>query len=226
MNKKHRNLPLMIIPIVCAAALLILSIVLIKSFITPRRVYRYPEDCLVCLDAGHGGSDVGAVGENDRYEKDDNLRLTMRVGEILGNMGIRVCFTRETDEYVTLKDRAKFANRQGAGMFVSIHRNSAEPDARGIEAWIESTDPKPDRALADKLLDEVEKAGFGKNRGVHTGFRGKATSDYAVNSRTNMPSVLLEVGFISNEEDNMLFDENFDRCALAIAGAIYKVIND
>ena len=73
----------------------------------------------IMMDAGHGGRDPGAV-YNGRQEKDDALRLTLAVGEILQNNGIDVQYTRTTDVYQTPYEKAMEANRAGVDFFVSI----------------------------------------------------------------------------------------------------------
>ena len=76
---------------------------------------------LIGLDAGHGGSDPGAV-YNGRNEKDDNLRLALAVGDILKNKGVDVVYTRTDDIYETPFKKATDANDAGADYFVSFHR--------------------------------------------------------------------------------------------------------
>ena len=78
----------------------------------------------IILDAGHGGYDNGAQ-YNGRKEKDDNLSLTLAVGEILANSGIEVGFTRVEDVYQSPVDKARIANQQDGDFLVSIHRNSS-----------------------------------------------------------------------------------------------------
>ena len=91
----------------------------------------------VMLDAGHGGSDPGAV-YNGRQEKDDTLRLTLAVGEILQNNGIDVEYTRTTDVYESPFEKAMEANNAGVDFFVSIHRNSFPTDNQvmGVESLV------------------------------------------------------------------------------------------
>ena len=79
------------------------------------------------LDSGHGGSDPGAVYRG-RREKDDTLRLTLAVGEILQENGIEVLYTRTTDVYLSPYERAVEANQAGVDFFLSIHRNSYPTD--------------------------------------------------------------------------------------------------
>lgn len=177
----------------------------------------------VCLDAGHGGSDVGAE-YNGRYEKDDNLRLTLAVGEILKDNGVNVIYTRKDDEFVELEDRAEFANKKHATYFVSIHRNSADAKVSGVEIWIENTAAVYEENMAKNILDKIDEVGYGENRGVKRGYQGNSSANYLVNSATEMPSCLVEMGFITTEEDNTLFDENFDAYAQAIAEGIMESI--
>ena len=91
----------------------------------------------IMLDAGHGGSDPGAVYKG-RQEKDDNLSLTKAVGEILEKNGVKVLYTRTEDEYLTPFERAKQANEADVDYFISFHRNSS-PQAnqyQGVEVLV------------------------------------------------------------------------------------------
>ena len=72
----------------------------------------------VCIDAGHGGYDVGATN-GERYEKDDNLRLAKAVEAELKARGINTIMTRSDDSYVSLEDRCKTANKKKADLFIS-----------------------------------------------------------------------------------------------------------
>ena len=91
----------------------------------------------IMLDAGHGGRDPGAVYQG-RQEKDDTLRLTLAIGEILQNNGIDVEYTRTTDIYESPLQKAQEANAAGVDFFVSIHRNSFPTDnvVSGVESLI------------------------------------------------------------------------------------------
>ncbi len=175
----------------------------------------------VCLDAGHGGSDVGAE-YNGRYEKDDNLKLTLAVGEILKDNGIKVIYTRKDDKFVELEERAAYANKKKATFFVSIHRNSAEAQVSGVEIWIENTAPVYEEKMAKNILGKIDEVGYGSSRGVKRGYQGDTSLNYLVNSATDMPSCLVEMGFITTEKDNELFDKNFDEYARAIAEGIME----
>ncbi|HAS37376.1 MAG TPA: hypothetical protein DCS04_02005 [Ruminococcaceae bacterium] len=186
--------------------------------------YTYSGDPYICLDAGHGADDVGAAS-GERYEKDDDLRLTLKIKENLEKMGVKVYLTREDDSDVTLKDRCKSANKKHCTLFISVHRNSAEDkNANGIEAWV-SKNPKGDEEqLAENLVENICKLTDQQNRGIKKGFRDNTFGDYYINSDTDMPSLLLEVGFITNDKDNKAFDEKLDETAETIAKTIYDHI--
>lgn len=174
-------------------------------------------DYRIALDAGHGGSDPGAVYK-DRQEKDDTLDLTLAVGDILKKNGIDVYYTRTTDEYETPFKKATDANNSGADLFVSIHRNSSENPNQysGVETLVYS-DTGLKAEVARNINNQLEDAGF-KNLGVDE------RKNLVVLKRTKMPAVLVEAGFINNDKDNYLFDEEFDSIAQAIADGILESI--
>lgn len=174
-------------------------------------------DYRIALDAGHGGSDPGAVYK-DRREKDDTLDLTLAVGDILKKNGIDVYYTRTTDEYETPFKKATDANNSGANLFVSIHRNSSENPNQysGVETLVYS-DTGLKAEVARNINNQLEDAGF-KNLGVDE------RKNLVVLKRTKMPAVLVEAGFINNDKDNYLFDEEFDSIAQAIADGILESI--
>jgi|GEM_PF-419049 len=178
----------------------------------------YSDDLLIAIDAGHGGWDNGASW-NGRLEKDDNLRLALEVQKQLLAQGIRVLMTRDTDIYVTLADRADMANQANADLFVSLHRNSYiehTPSTNGVENFIYLTAPlETSGRAAQYVLDQVVNVGVQSNRGVQRG-------NYYVVRRTNMPAMLLEMGFIIDEIDNQLFDEHLVEYAAAITKGIMQ----
>ncbi len=173
----------------------------------------------IMLDAGHGGRDPGAV-YNGRQEKDDTLRLTLAVGEILQNNGLDVEYTRTTDVYETPFQKAMEANEAGVDFFVSIHRNSFPQDnvVSGVESLVYNKEGVK-YEMAQNINAQLETVGF-VNLGVD------ARPNLVVLKRTKMPAVLVEVGFLNSETDNQLFDNNFDDIAKAIADGILVTIND
>lgn len=167
----------------------------------------------VILDAGHGGADFGATYLG-RMEKDDNLRLTLAIGDILQNAGVNVLYTRTEDVYESPAQKAIEGNSSGADYFVSIHRNSSPYDNQytGVESLVFNRYGAAAR-MAENINHQLELVGF-VNQGVNE------RTNLAVLRRTNMPAVLVEVGFINTDRDNILFDSRFQEIAQAIADGI------
>lgn len=171
----------------------------------------------IMLDAGHGGRDSGAV-YNGRQEKDDSLALTLAVGELLQERGVDVLYTRTTDVYESPYQKAMEANAAGADFFISIHRNSS-PEANtysGVESLVYNKSGIK-LEMAENINEQLEAVGF-VNLGV------KERPGLVVLRRTRMPAVLVEVGFINSDTDNMLFDNNFNDIALGIAEGILDTL--
>ena len=173
----------------------------------------------IMLDAGHGGANPGAVYEG-RQEKDDNLALTLAIGELLQNNGIDVQYTRTTDVYQTPLEKAQIANRAGVDFFVSIHRNSFPEDnvVSGVESLVYDLSGVK-YEMAQNINDQLETVGF-VNLGV------QARPNLIVLRRTQMPAVLVEAGFLNSDIDNQLFDANFDAIAQAIANGILETLGE
>ena len=114
----------------------------------------------IMLDAGHGGRDPGAVF-NGRQEKDDTLRLTLAIGEILQNNGVDVEYTRTTDVYTSPYERAMKANNAGVDFFISIHRNSFPTDNEvfGVESLVYDLSGIKYQ-MAQDINDQLEAIGF------------------------------------------------------------------
>ena len=169
------------------------------------------------LDAGHGGSDSGAV-YNGRLEKNDNLRITLAVGERLARSGERVLYTRTDDSTVDLTYRSTMANSAGATYFVSFHRNSASTVGRGVEVYYYTGLSAQSTAarMAAPVQDALVACGF-HNRGVKQ-------AKFSVLRRTSMPAILVELAFINNEAENAKLDAEFDRIADAIASALLSFV--
>ena len=173
----------------------------------------------IIVDAGHGGYDGGA-SYNGRLEKDDTLKLALAVGEILSGMGYEVDYTRTTDVYDSPVQKARIGNESNANLFVSIHRNSSpEPNIyKGVQTLVYE-DAGLKANLARSVNNELEKVGY---RNINVVER----PNLAVLRRTKMPAILVEVGFINNDEDNNRFDSKFDETAMAIAAGIDDVIRE
>ncbi len=182
----------------------------------------------VVIDAGHGGKDPGAVYKNENgeiilAEKDINLKIANKVYEILQADGINVKSTRTTDKFLELKEITDIANGYDADLFVSIHINAMEnsPDISGMMVLYNGD------ALGDKYgINSKEVAlNIGKKiaEAVDIKDRGIVSRPGLwVLRKTNMPAVLIECAFISNENDRaILTDENvLETYARSIADGI------
>ena len=186
--------------------------------------YTYNSRPVVCIDAGHGGDDLGA-SYNSRNEKDDNLLLAKAVKADLDEQNFKVVMTRSSDEFVSLEERCNIANEKNAVYFVALHRNSAK-SGNGVEIWIKNDNPTQDASLAGNILTELDNVGVSADRGVRTGIESNPQGNYYVNRNTVMPSCLVETGFITDETDNKLFDEHFEAYAAAIADGIAKTYSE
>lgn len=207
--------------VIISVILVFVSFLVAVKLLADTAERHYDNELIVCLDAGHGGDDVGAVStDGKRYEKDDNLALTLKVRDELELLGIKTVLTREEDKTVSLRDRCRIANKKRCDLFVAIHRNSSA-SGTGIEAWISKREKEDERSTAKKLTKQLSELTGLADRGVKNGYRDRTANNYYVNANTNMPSILLEVGFISSDEDNRAFDENIDKMAVEIAKVIY-----
>lgn len=224
---------LVIINIVLLLSVLVLGIFLAranmgKSKQQTIKLKKANDTYTVCVDAGHGGSDVGAVGLDGSYEKDDNLRLALKVKEALEKSGVNVIMTRSDDSDTQLDSRSVIANKAKADLFVSLHRNSTVKanTTKGIEIWIHSSGSERSYAAADDILSSLEKVGISDNRGVRIGTQGDSDDDYAVIRDTDMTSMIIEMGFMTSQDDLDYFNENLDNYANAISNGAVEWLNE
>jgi N-acetylmuramoyl-L-alanine amidase len=143
----------------------------------------------VVIDAGHGGYDRGGIPGQRVSEKDMTLDVARRLKSVLAASGYRVVMTRDSDVFVPLGTRCAIANSNRNAIFVSVHFNSAtRSGASGIETYFYN---RESLSLASAIHHYVAGGAPSSNRGVRR--RG-----YFVLRRTNMPSVLVECGFLTN----------------------------
>ncbi|MBN3554189.1 cell wall-binding repeat-containing protein [Fictibacillus nanhaiensis] len=149
----------------------------------------------IVLDPGHGGTDPGAIG-NGLKEKDVVLDVGLKSKELLKNSGARIVMTRSTDTFITLTNRANMGNNSRADSFISIHANSypgTKPN--GSETyWNDVYNSSESKALAT----EIQKLLIQK---LQTDDRKVKEADFYVIKYVKIPSVLVELGFISNPQD-------------------------
>lgn len=178
----------------------------------------------ITLDAGHGGSDPGAIGSNGTREKDVTLKITKKVQELLKKKGAKVSMTRtgDTDVYgpnasdsQELQARVDVAEDNGADAFISIHINSStNKNVGGFSSYYypkTNNDTRLAQAVQDKLV---------KNFGLDD--LGIRKANFYVNKRCSMPSTLLELAFISNPKEEKLMNSNWyiNKLAKSIADGI------
>ncbi|MEG2786184.1 MAG: N-acetylmuramoyl-L-alanine amidase [Romboutsia sp.] len=165
----------------------------------------------VFLDPGHGGIDSGAVGVNNLLEKDINLSVSKKVSEILKKQGIDVKLSRLDDSTVSLDSRTNNANNWSADCYISIHCNSFNTSAKGLETFSFSDNTAD---LATCIHNEILKSKiYNSNRGVKT-------ANFHVLRKSKMRSCLIELAFIDNQSDVILLKETQDQFADAIAHGI------
>jgi len=220
------------------------SLILLSFFVV---IGLEAKDFTVVIDAGHGGKDPGAISANKKlYEKDVTLKVALMVGESIkkNHPEVKVLYTRKTDVFVGLNDRARMANKANADLFISIHTNAAKNrTAKGAETYtlgIEEERTERNLEIAKRengvifLEDNHEKtyANFNPNspesyiifeymqsefvkESIHMAQyvqehlasdanrhdRGVRQAGFLVLNATSMPSILVELGYISNAED-------------------------
>ena len=166
----------------------------------------------IVIDAGHGGSDVGAI-RGDISEKAITLDVSKRVRDILEKKGYTVEMTRDTDKTVSLQDRVAFSESVQPDIFVSIHVNSSEkPEITGIETHYYHQESL---SLAQTVHASLASNINSKNRGL---FKSKF---YVINHTTS-PAILVEIGFISNagERAELVSEKRKQATAKAIAEGV------
>ncbi len=182
---------------------------------------REPGTKLVVLDAGHGGGDQGTSG-GEVLEKDINLAVVKKLAELLQDEETTVIFTREDDTKIGLEERAAFANENEADLFVSLHCNYCEDDAgvQGLECYY-----REDSAEGEKLANLVVQAVEEEEQIVN---RGTRTANFRVLCRTQMPAVLVEMGYLSNaDERGKMAEEKYqEMVAGRIAEGVRRMLEE
>lgn len=175
----------------------------------------------IFIDAGHGGPDPGAVG-NNVIEQYVNLNVAKELASLLRKGGYEVKEYRTTptenvlsNKNQDLTNRAAMANQWGANYFISIHTNSSlNPAANGFEAYVYRLGGAAEE-LAQSIVDSVVSKLGSKNNGVRQ-------ANFAVLRRTSMPAVILELGYLSNPTEALnLYSPAWQK---AVAQAIYEGI--
>ena len=167
------------------------------------------------IDAGHGGNDTGALGAISK-EKDINLNVALAFGRYVERNcpDVKIVYTRKTDVFIPLMERANIANRNKADLFISIHCNAAGGEAAGTETLVYSIDGGPATQLANCIQSQIVNSLGTIDRGL------KERPGLVVLKHTDMPAVLVETAFIDNANDSQLLTDRQDDFARAIARGV------
>ena len=173
------------------------------------------------LDVGHGGKDSGAIGTNKTKESDTVLKIGMLIKNNLEQAFEKVITTREDDKYYSLDYRSSKANKENCDYFVSLHMNSStNKSAKGVEVWVYDEKSKVYN-LAKNICTNLSKDMNTPNRGV------KISKNFSVLRKTKMPSLLIEIDFISNSTvENSLKDDTYIKdIANSISNSLLAFVN-
>ncbi len=247
---------------------ILVSSLLFASFSTGNKPQKYQIRTIV-IDAGHGGHDVGCKGSS-AYEKHIALAVSLKLGELIEKYypDIKVIFTRKTDVFIELHERAAIANRNKADLFICIHCNSGPSAAFGAETFVMGLHKTTDNLSVAKrenssiLLEKDYKTkydGFDPNSPeaniifslyqntfmnqslqfaslVQDEFtqnagrfnRGVKQAGFLVLFKTAMPSVLIELGFLTNKTDEkfLISEAGQDKMANSMLKAFKQYKSD
>lgn len=184
----------------------------------------------VCIDPGHGDWDNGAEGINGSKEKDIVLNIGLKLGTLLKDSGVKVVYTRASDSFnwaVTandsLKERLKVSKVCKADLYISIHCNSdyKNLDSKGIETWY-NPDSEEGKNFASIIQNHISKLYYTSNRG--TKYYESKEDALAVLELNTAISALVELGFISNKEDEKYLTSEIGqkKCATALFDGIME----
>ncbi|RSK28640.1 cell wall hydrolase [Bacillus sp. HMF5848] len=153
---------------------------------------------IIVLDAGHGGKDPGAVYFGIR-EKDVNLSVALKVRDLLEDAGAKVVMTRDSDVFLSLGERVEKTFNEYGELFVSIHANAlpSKPSIDGSETYYDTTEndnAAESKALADTIQTQLVKQASMADRGI------KDERFYVIRNN-DVPSVLVELGFLTSDDD-------------------------
>ncbi len=202
------------------------SAVLIALFFVPLfagNLLAQKREVVVVIDPGHGGNDPGHLAENNAglAEKDLNLKIAQFLGGYIEKylQNVRVIYTRTSDVYPSLDDRVNKANSINADYFLSIHCNGNERHlVHGTESHVHSMSLKKSVALAQAIEAQFSARAGRKSRGVKD--ERDLQHSLQVLKYTNMTSVLVECGFITNDRERDFLNSTYGQ--EIIASAIFR----
>ncbi|OCG61241.1 hypothetical protein A9G41_03685 [Gilliamella sp. Nev5-1] len=226
----------------------------------------YATKVVIAVDAGHGGKDSGAIGQNKLYEKAVTLSIAKKLTNLLNkDTNFKGVLTRDSDNFISVSQRSEIARKNKANLLVSVHADAApNRNATGASIWVLSTqradtelgrwlekgekqsqllggagdalsddhDPHLSQAVLDLQFSYSQQVGYQLAMQVLKAMKGtiplhKSVPEHAslgVLRSPDIPSILVEVGFISNEDEERLLSNNAHQ--EKIANAIYQGIKN
>lgn len=181
----------------------------------------------IIIDAGHGGGDPGAIGDNGSLEKDINLSISLKLQQFIEQNGGTVLMTRVEDEMLggnkrdDMKIRKRLREENSGDVFISIHLNSfPEESCKGAQTFYANNEES--KALAEKIQKNMVKFLDESNSRI-----AKKLTDVYLLKNVNIPSVIVECGFLSNSiEEKLLMDEDYQsKVAFSIYSGILEYFN-
>jgi N-acetylmuramoyl-L-alanine amidase len=163
----------------------------------------------VVIDAGHGGSDNGAISLDGLKEKDIALSIAKKIKDLNTNDHIKILLSRNNDEAIPLKDRVEFAKSNGADIFISIHINAPDKDesSNGFSVIIDRNNKN--QLLASALINELKKS-------YKTEDKIKAREgNILVLDKNPLPAALIECGYLTNAADQAFITDNANQEKIA-----------
>lgn len=156
-----------------------------------------PAKLVIVIDAGHGGTDPGTMSANGIYEKDINLAIAKKIAASLSKAHYKVIMVRQDDSTFSLEQRYALANNQQADLFISVHANAIEnnADVSGMQVLYYPDTTQYNAELAQQMLTSLLQATSASDKGAI------ARPDLAVLRGTTMKSLLIETGFMTNEQE-------------------------
>ena len=184
------------------------------------------KEVVIVIDPGHGGDDLGAT-YGSVEEKKLNLDISKRLGKLLEDAGIKIVYTRETDVFIDLSPRVDIANNLDATLFISVHNNYMPDNSnyKGTETLYCPPADGVERKMDGKKLATIIQQELVKTlKTVDNGIIYRP--NLAVIRKTNMPAVIAEIAYISNDSDRTkLSNAEFrQKSAQALSNAVLKAL--
>lgn len=180
-------------------------------------------EILIVIDPGHGGQDPGKVGVNDSLEKDLNLKIAEKLRQRLEEEGVQIVMTREDDmvpdgKREDLESRVNLINEVKPDMVICIHQNSfTNPSVAGPQVFYHG-ESDVSKEIAQVLQEELWLIDEEHKREI------KGNESYYMLSETTVPTVIVECGFLSNQQDaeKLITEEYQQQVAEAICAGVIK----